>query len=147
MKNGSLTNKALVNPLDEETPGPSVFHLLVVDDDRVNRIVVERALQKLGYTSDSVDDGVKALEAVQNNTYDLVLMDCQMPAMDGYESTRMIKSAMPESKRPIIIAMTANVSPSNKEKCLNAGMDDYLTKPVILDVFRETLEKWLNSAS
>jgi len=120
------------------------FHILIAEDNEINRQVVLRILSKLGYTVEVAVDGIQAVQAFKNKHCDLVLMDCQMPSMDGYEAARKIRAW--ESERPQhvpIIAMTAHAMKGDKEKCLEAGMDDYLSKPIEVSALTEMLEKWL----
>ena len=116
------------------------FKLLVADDNPVNRRVLILQLEKLGYSADSVEDGKQAVEAVQNTKYDLVLMDCQMPHLDGLQATRMIRETTQQG--PVIVALTAHAQPQQRVDCEAAGMDDFLTKPVEMTRLGATLEKW-----
>jgi CheY-like chemotaxis protein/HPt (histidine-containing phosphotransfer) domain-containing protein len=99
-------------------------------------------LQKLGYEGHAVDNGVEAIEAVQQGGYDLVLMDCQMPVMDGFESTRRIRCAPLHRDIPII-ALTASAMSADRDRCLSAGMNDYLAKPVELGPLADVLARWV----
>ena len=118
--------------------------LLVVEDNAINMTVVRGVLTKLGYTQiDKAHDGIEAVEMAGQTPYDLILMDCQMPRMDGYEATRQLRGL---GVRSTIVAMTAHALSGDREKCLDAGMDDYLTKPVVIDALRTCLERWLNRA-
>jgi len=105
--------------------------VLIAEDNPVNQKVAQHMLAKLGYTADIVADGVEALEAVSHRKYDIIFMDVQMPNMDGLEATRKIIAQFPDPRqRPWIIALTANVMEGDRERCENAGMDDYLGKPI-----------------
>ncbi len=106
--------------------------ILLVEDNAVNQKVASRMLAKLGYRSDVAADGLEAVEAVSRQRYDVVFMDIQMPEMDGLAATRWIRSSIPANVQPRIIAMTANAIKGDREACLAAGMDDYVTKPVRL---------------
>ena len=120
-------------------------HVLVAEDNPVNRKLALQQLKKLGYGAEAVADGRQAIEAVAHGDYDLVLMDCQMPEVDGFEATREIRRA--ESVRGghvPIVAMTANALEGDREACLAAGMDDYLAKPVQLSALRATVERFVN---
>ncbi|CBL44306.1 putative response regulator receiver [gamma proteobacterium HdN1] len=117
--------------------------LLVVDDNEVNRKVACGFLRKLGYEADTAENGQEALDAVLEKDYGLILMDCQMPVMDGYEATRQIK-ALPKGKYLPIIAVTANAMEGDRDKCLAAGMDDYTTKPIRREKLQELLNHWLH---
>lgn len=121
------------------------FCLLLAEDNITNQQVAIAILEKLGYRSDVVANGKEALTALKSSDYNLVFMDCQMPGMDGYEATRQIRN--PKSKirnhEIPIIAMTAHAIKGDREKCLEAGMNDYITKPVSPDAMADVLERWL----
>ena len=123
--------------------------ILLVEDNPLNREVALSILDDLNYQADVAENGVQALRALVSagceNPYDLILMDCQMPEMDGYEATRKIRGGQLgiHNYSIIIIAMTANAMKGDREKCLEAGMDDYLTKPINVAVLQDTLDKWL----
>lgn len=116
--------------------------ILVVEDNRTNQQVALGMLERLGCHVEVAETGQEALAAVAANTYDLVLMDCQMPAMDGYEATRRIRVKEDGNRRIPIIAMTADTQPGIRERCIDAGMDDYLLKPVRLNALHEKLSLW-----
>ncbi|MFQ5354690.1 MAG: response regulator, partial [Thermodesulfobacteriota bacterium] len=121
--------------------------ILLADDNVVNRKVALKILEKLGYRCEAVVNGLDALKELESKPYDLVLMDCQMPVMDGYEATRSIRA--PESKVLChdipIIAMTANALKGDREKCIKAGMDDYISKPVGPGALADMIEKYLKA--
>jgi two-component system, sensor histidine kinase and response regulator len=118
--------------------------LLVVEDNLVNQKVTILQLKKLGYAAHTVDNGQKAVEAVSHLPYALILMDCQMPVMDGFEATHAIRNIDQISSRHTpIIAMTANAMKGDRERCLKAGMDDYLSKPVDPTTLLEKLRYWI----
>jgi PAS domain S-box-containing protein len=121
------------------------IRILLAEDNIINQQVAVAILKKLGLRADAVANGAEAVEALKDIPYDLVLMDVQMPEMDGLEATRAIRcprSAVLNRNIPII-AMTANAMPGDREECLGAGMDDYITKPVTPLALAEVLEKWL----
>lgn len=122
--------------------------ILLVEDNLINRAVATEVLLLLGYEVNTANDGLEALELLKIQHYDLVLMDCLMPRMDGYETTRRIRvgEAGALCKKVPIVAMTANTLVGDQERCLAAGMDDYLGKPVMPDTLKNMLQKWLNNA-
>jgi PAS domain S-box-containing protein len=119
--------------------------ILLVEDNLVNQKVAMIMLQKMGFQVDVAQNGLEAVEAIKKNTFDLIFMDCQMPEMDGYEATKKIKSLKDDKSKIPIIAMTANAMEGDREKCLAAGMDDYLSKPIRKDKLEEILKKWLKN--
>jgi PAS domain S-box-containing protein len=127
------------------------FHLLLIEDNEVNQNIAVRILKKIGYGRvDLANNGKEGFEMLmRNHTYDLVLMDCQMPIMDGFEATRAIRQFESESNLPFlpIIAMTANAMKGDKERCIMAGMDDYVAKPINPDILSVMLRNWLANAS
>ena len=118
--------------------------ILITDDNIINQKVATKLLQQFGYEPVVASNGAEALAAVEKNSYDVMFMDVQMPGMDGLETTRRIREMERQSARPVvrIIAMTANAMMGDREKCLGAGMDDYLSKPVRPEALRAALEKW-----
>ncbi len=125
----------------EETGGVSGGHALVAEDNLVNQKVIRHMLARIGWTCDVVGDGRRAVEAALGGGYDVVLMDCQMPEMDGFEATAGIREGQREGRIPIL-ALTANAMSGDRERCLQAGMDDYLSKPIDADDLRAALGRW-----
>jgi len=117
-------------------------HLLLVEDNPSNRLVITSMLRKLGIKPDVAEDGQQALEAIDSKAYDVVLMDCQMPMMDGYEATKEILARTSRGKQPYIIALTANALKGDREKCLEVGMNDYLAKPASTQQLLDALQRW-----
>jgi PAS domain S-box-containing protein len=118
--------------------------ILVAEDNIVNQKVACRILEKLGYRVDVAADGEAAFRAWSSGRYDLILMDCQMPIMDGYEATRKIRAREGAGEHIPIIALTAHAMKGADNECLSAGMDDYLSKPIDRERLRETLQRWLD---
>jgi PAS domain S-box-containing protein len=121
-------------------------HILLAEDNVVNQKVACRILEKLGYRVDVAADGQAAFEAWQSGRYDVILMDCQMPVMDGYETTRKIRAEENEGKHVPIIALTAHAMKGADNECRAAGMDDYLSKPIDREQLQKALNRWLNEA-
>jgi two-component system sensor histidine kinase/response regulator len=123
--------------------------ILVAEDNPVNQKVVQAILNRLGFQATCVANGCEAVEAVRMAPYDLILMDCQMPEMDGYEAARRIRAIEPEGRRARIIALTANALAGDREKCLAAGMDDYLAKPVryedVAQILHREFARWTSA--
>lgn len=117
--------------------------ILLADDNSVNRKLVTTLLEKAGYKVDSVETGLQAIEAVQQKRYGLVLMDGQMPEMDGFEATQQIRNLENDARTTPIIAMTAHAMKGDRERCLEAGMDDYIPKPLEPDALFALIEKWI----
>ena len=119
--------------------------VLVVEDNTVNQIVAVRLLQNLGYKCDVAANGVEAIQALLSLPYDVVLMDCQMPELDGFQATLRIreleKTGELQTHIPII-GLTANAMQEDRERCARAGMDDYVTKPVSVEQFARVLRRW-----
>ena len=128
-------------PVAHIEPTPENIRILLAEDNRVNQMVATKLFRNLGHIPTVVGNGLEALAALEKQSYDIIFMDCQMPKMDGYEATREIRK-LSLSPEPRIIAMTANALAGDEAKCLGAGMDDYMTKPVRLETLREMIARW-----
>jgi CheY-like chemotaxis protein len=123
----------------------SNFHVLIVEDNLVNQLVAHRILERFGIKVDIAENGKQAVDTELSNNYDLIFMDMEMPIMDGLEATRIIKAnSIDRGEKPFIVAMTANAMPEDRERCFEAGMDDFLAKPITLEAIKEMLLKWLD---
>lgn len=135
-RQATKSSSTVVVPLAERIP----LNILLAEDYVINQQVASMMLDRLGYRCDIVPNGVEALVAMRRTRYDVVLMDVQMPVMDGYETTRIIWREWEPDERPFIVAMTASAMPGDRERCLDAGMDHYIAKPVRVDELRQALE-------
>jgi CheY-like chemotaxis protein len=120
-----------------------VPRILMAEDNAINQRVGQLMLKKAGFDIDLVSDGSEAVEAHRLQPYDLILMDCQMPIMDGFEASSLIRK-MAGGVQPVIIAVTANALVGERERCLQAGMDDYLSKPFMAEQLVAVVQKWTN---
>ena len=118
------------------------LRILVAEDNPVNQALALAILRKMGYRADVAADGQEAIDALERQPYDLILMDVQMPVMDGLEATRRIQEQYNEDERPHIVALTANVMAGDRDACMAAGMDDFLSKPIRLEEVRAVVEKY-----
>ncbi len=125
--------------LDSRRPG----RILVAEDNVINREVILEQLRKLGYEGRAVANGVEAVEEAEAGEFDMILMDCQMPVMDGFEATRRIRASK-EGAIPIV-AVTADAMREDRERCLSAGMNDYISKPVEIAALRDVLARWMRA--
>ena len=133
--------EALSTPANQPTPSTGK-KVLVVEDNAVNQMVAVKLLQKFGYEAVVAHNGQEGVDAFKDSDFDLILMDCQMPVMDGYEATDKIRSFNERGQQIPIIGLTANAMEGDREKCLSAGMSDYLSKPINIEKLKETLNHW-----
>jgi PAS domain S-box-containing protein len=135
-------------PLPTPAPASDRRRILLVEDNITNQQVAQGLISKLGFRVDVVANGKEAIKALEEMPYDLVLMDCQMPEMDGFEATAVIRAPQStvRNRRIPIIALTAHATQGDRAKCLEAGMDDYLSKPISPQLLAQTLIRWLSSA-
>jgi PAS domain S-box-containing protein len=138
---GAADEAARRGPRVRPERGESSLRLLVAEDNVVNQRIAVLLLKRLGYRADVVADGREAVEAVLERPYDLVLMDVEMPELDGIEATRRIRAELPQARQPRIVGVTAGAFVEDRERCLAAGMDDYLSKPIQADEFALMLER------
>lgn len=130
---------------DNSQASTTLQTILLAEDNAVNQMVALKILDNLGYQVDAVGNGLDALDAIKHKDYGLLLMDCQMPEMDGYEATQEIRKLQGLERHIPIIALTAHAMRGDRERCLQAGMDDYLTKPIRVLQLKETLERWFKT--
>ena len=129
-------------PGERPAPKPGGLRVLVAEDNEVNQKVVSRMLERLGHQAVVAVNGREALERAKAGQFDIVLMDCQMPEMDGWEATARIRAALAGRRRIPILALTANASDADRQRCLDAGMDAHLSKPLKLERLAEALSTW-----
>jgi PAS domain S-box-containing protein len=139
-----ISFKEDTQPKEEEKTELVDTHILLVEDNPVNQKVTMRFLEKKGYRCDIAANGLEALEQMKKRDYDLILMDCNMPEMDGYEATREIRKRQQGGTRTPIVALTANIQEGDEEKCYAAGMDGYLGKPLKVRALYEMLDRFLS---
>ena len=148
LTNALLESSAALQPGARSSAAPRPLlqkaRVLIAEDNAVNRQVALVQLEQLGYRAEAVSNGLAVLEALNRTPYDIILMDCQMPEMDGYETAQRIRARGGNFHQPYIIAMTAHAMSGDSEKCLAAGMNDYISKPVQLDAFATALARGLS---
>jgi len=132
--------KTAQNKLSADFAARYPLNILVAEDNLINQQVILHILGKLGYEPTTVADGQEAVAEASGTLYDIILMDMQMPEMDGLEATRLIRKTLPH--QPVIIALTANTMQGDEDECLKAGMNDYLAKPIKLEELVTMLVKW-----
>ncbi len=144
MKGGAIPAPAAPAPTTphSELARGIPLDILLVEDNPVNQKVALHLLNRLGYQADAVSNGLEAIRAIEQRDYDLVFMDVQMPEMDGLTATREIRQLLPKTRQPIVVALTANAVQGDRERCIAAGMDDYLPKPVKLDDLHAMVRKY-----
>jgi CheY-like chemotaxis protein len=130
-------------PTEQIVPVAASIRLLIAEDHLINQKVVLRILERLGYQADLVSNGVEVLQQLQHQAYDIILMDIQMPEMDGITTTEKIHELYLPEQRPYIIALTANALTGDKEQYLACGMDDYLSKPIRIEDVQEVLNRFI----
>ena len=140
----NTTDSPANSTMAEAEPPATGLDILLVEDNQVNQLVASGILKKLGHRVGHAENGKRALEALQSQHYDLVLMDCQMPIMDGYQATRALRGD-PQWQSLPIIAVTGNVMEGDRQACLDAGMDDYITKPYNRDQLEAVIARWINN--
>jgi signal transduction histidine kinase/DNA-binding response OmpR family regulator len=128
-------------PIDPNMAARHPLRILLAEDNAVNQKVALRILERMGYRAEVAANGIEVLEALMRQAYDVVLMDVQMPEMGGLEATRLIRRQWPQANQPRIIAMTANAMQGDREQCLTAGMDDYVSKPIRVEEIVHALEQ------
>jgi len=132
--------------LDRNMSDKIPMRILVAEDNIINQKLILKILAQLGYKADVVGNGLEVIETLKRQRYDMIFMDIQMPEMDGLEATKNINQNWHNEDRPTIVAMTANVMHGDKEKCINAGMDDYISKPVLIEEVQKIIIKWAEFA-
>jgi CheY-like chemotaxis protein len=140
-KKSSQTHHVIHTPQIQKLNGTYPLNILVAEDNAINQKLITRLFEMLGYNIHIAANGYEAIKAVNNMNIDIIFMDIQMPEMDGIEATKQI-CAKWGSNKPLIVAMTANALQNDKEKCIEAGMDDYMSKPLTIDQVSTRIEKW-----
>jgi PAS domain S-box-containing protein len=136
-----------IEPLNDKNdfmPERKMLRLLVAEDNIINQKMMVRVLEKMDYKPDTAADGQEVIHALREKKYDIIFMDMQMPVMDGIEATKLIVNTMSEDERPKIIALTANVTEEDKQKCLKAGMNGFLGKPIRVEELQRCLDYWIH---
>lgn len=143
LSKGPVPKKSFEQTFNTKTNFKNVY-ILVAEDNQINQIVAVKMLQKMGYKPQAVANGHEVLKAIRERDFDLILMDCQMPELDGYETTMALRQLSENKLKNLpVIAMTANAVAGDKEKCIQAGMNDYISKPVGPEALFDVIEKWL----
>ena len=132
-----MSTSAAVPAHGQAVPRP----VLLVEDNHLNQMVAEGMLRLFGHVARVVPDGLEALRELHGGDYDIVLMDVHMPGLDGFEATRRVRTELSADRQPYIIALTANAMAGDEQRCRDAGMDDYVSKPLTKDGLRAALER------
>jgi PAS domain S-box-containing protein len=141
LTSGKTEDEAVADAVTDGKHARSALRILLAEDNAMNQKVALRLLERLGYRADVANNGLQAIEALEQKPYDVVLMDVQMPELDGLDATRRIVAQWPEESRPHIIAMTANALPEDREACFAAGMNDYVAKPIRAEELAAALKR------
>ena len=128
-----------------ETNYKSDKKILIVEDNEINAELLTIMLNNIGYIADIVENGAVFLEVIKKEHYDLILMDCQMPVLNGYDATQQYRESEEAGIHIPIVAVTANTMAGDKEKCIASGMDDYIGKPIATDVLKKIVNHWLRT--
>ena len=144
--NGALLGPPAKAPLQaceptEKGAVPKPFRILVAEDNAINQRIILKLIERLGYSADLATDGVEAVGAALDQAYDVIVMDVQMPLMDGLEAAREIRKRVFAARQPYIVALTAHATTEDRRACLEAGMDDYFTKPIDVEALGRTLHR------
>jgi CheY-like chemotaxis protein len=142
---GASSEAAEPDPEAAETVDPSTLKLLLVEDDLVNQTVATHLLQRLDLKADVANNGQEGVEMASQKSYDIVFMDMHMPVRDGLSAARGIRDELPEDHQPYIVAMTAAVSKQDRENCEAAGMDDFVSKPILVDQLSAAIDRALQA--
>lgn len=141
--NANAGNMPEAGTVHENHSDGSDLKILIAEDNEVNQLVLKKMIEKLGYNSTTVLNGLEAVEAFKRYPYDMVFMDIQMPFMDGMEAVQLIKESAPPDHQPYIVAVTAHAIKGDREKYLGMGMDEYVSKPVSLNVISAIIDRFL----
>ena len=126
-----------------ETPTAKSERILIVEDNPINQLIIQTLLEQMGYRTELVNNGAEALQAFEVNSYDLIIMDCQMPVMDGLEATRKIRARESGTRTPVV-ALTAGIMNYERQKCLEVGMDAFLSKPLVVEDLEAVLARFVS---
>jgi CheY-like chemotaxis protein len=139
----SVTYVPVKKVIDRKEYSPALpLNILVAEDNRMNQLIIVRLFENMGYKIDIAENGFQAVQMTRQKDYDFVFMDIQMPEMDGIEAAERIIADKVNSNPPVIIAMTANAMKEDEERCKEAGMQDFISKPVFLNILKAAIEKW-----